>query len=86
MGLTVDPRTHVYAALTGQTFQGSQADFAVIMLAQAVLNIGRGESDPIRLMHPYYGADKKRARAEQVPKKVKQELTERLHKYSSIPE
>ena len=85
-GLTRDPRTHVYAALTKQTFQGSQADMAVILLAQAVLNIGRTEGKPIRLMNPYFGADKKKARAQYVPPKEKQQLTERLRTYSSIPD
>ena len=60
---------------------------AMILLAQAVLNIGRGEGQkPIRLMNPYYGADRKKARAQYVPPKEKQALTERLRTYSSIPD
>lgn len=86
-GLTVDPQTHVYAGLTGQTFQGSQADLAVVALATAVLNMGKGKNDkPIQLMNPYFGSERKKARAAAVPPKVKQELTKRLETFSSIPE
>lgn len=84
----VDSRTHVYAALTRQTFVGSHADMAIVLLAQAVLNIGRKPGEkPTKLPGPYMGADQgKKARQQNVPPKEKQRLTERLRTYSSIPE
>lgn len=86
-GLTRDPRTHVYSMLVGQTFQGSQADVALVLLAQAVLNMGRSDGQkPIKLPNPYLGAERKKARAQYVPPKEKQRLTERLRTYSSIPD
>lgn len=88
-GMLIDPRTHVYAAMTGQTFVGSQADLAIVLLAQAVLNIGKKSTDkPVKLPGPYLGADKrsKQARAARVAPKEKQQLTERLRTYSSIPD
>lgn len=85
-GLTIDPRSHVYAGLAGQMFQGSQADFALVMLAEAVLNIGAEKGKPIRLPHAYTGAAKKRERAAQVAPVEKQRLTVVLETYSSIPD
>lgn len=87
-GLMIDPRTHVYAALTRQSFVGSQADLAIVLLAQAVLNIGRKPGEkPTKLPGPFMGADRgKKARQQHVPPKEKQRLTERLRTYSSIPD
>lgn len=82
----MDPRGHVYAALAGQTFQGSQADMAIVALAHAVLNMGREGQKPIELMHPYFGAEKRKKKAAQVAPAEKQRLTERLRSYSSIPD
>lgn len=84
----IDSSSHVYAALTGQTFVGSQADLAMIVLAEVVLNIGRKVGQkPVRLPGPYTGAEKRRKRREaHVEPKVKKQLTERLQRYSSIPD
>lgn len=87
-GLMVDPRTHVYAAMTQQTFVGSHSDMALVLLAQAVLNIGRKPGEkPLKLPGPYMGADRgKKARQQYVPPKEKERLKERLRTYSSIPD
>ena len=87
-GLMIDSRTHVYAAMSRQTFVGSQSDLALVLLAQAVLNIGRKATEkPIKLPGPYMGADRgKKARQEYVPPKEKERLRERLRTYSSIPD
>lgn len=83
-----DPRTHVYAALTGQRFVGTQSDLAMILLAQTILNIGNKAGDrPIVLPGPFTGAERsKTAKAQRVPPKEKERLTERLRTYSSIPD
>lgn len=87
-GLMIDSRTHVYAALTRQTFVGSHADMAVVLLAQAVLNIGKKATEkPIKLPGPYMGADRgTKAKQQYVPPKEKERLRERLRTYSSIPD
>lgn len=87
-GLMVDSRTHVYSAMAGQTYVGSHSDLALVLLAQAVLNIGKKPTEKaLKLPGPYMGADRgKKARQNYVAPKEKERLTERLRTYSSIPE
>lgn len=88
-GLTVDSRSHLYMAIHRQTFQGSQADLAVTLLAQLALNMTRGEgAKPVKLPNPYYGAEArdKRSRHAVVPQSEKDALAKRLLAFSSIPE
>lgn len=87
-GLMIDSRTHVYAALVGQTFVGSHGDLALVLLAQAVLNIGKKPTEKaVKLPGPYMGAERrKKAKQQYVPPKEKERLKERLRTYSSIPD
>ena len=88
-GLLEDSRTHLYAAVTGQTFQGSHSDFATVLTAQLLLSITRkqGAKAPT-LPGPFMGAEqRKRARQHaQVAPAERERLRERLRTYSSIPD
>lgn len=88
-GLLRDSRTHLYAAVAGQTFQGSHADFASVLTAQLVLGFGASENKkPPRLPGPFMGAEKQREQRQRamVPAKERELLTQRLRQYSSIPD
>lgn len=87
-GLTRDPKTHTYAALADQTFPGSQADAALVLLATAVINIGRKTNERVTLPGPYFGYAERKKRQEfaKVDPAEKARLAERLRRYSSIPE
>ena len=88
-GLLRDSRTHLYAAVAGQTFQGSHADFAAVLTAQLVLGFGASENKkPPRLPGPFMGAEqRKKARQHaQVAPAERERLRERLRTYSSIPD
>lgn len=88
-GLLEDSRTHVYAAVAGQTFQGSHADFATTLMAQLLLALTKekGAKAP-KLPNPFMGAEKrKRAQQQaQVSPAERKRLQDRLRQYSSIPD
>ena len=88
-GLVEDSRTHLYAAITGQTFQGSHADFATVLTAQLLLALTKekGAKTP-KLPNPFMGAEqRKRAREQaQVSPAERERLRERLRQYSAIPD
>lgn len=88
-GLLEDSRTHLYAAVAGQTFQGSHGDFAVTLLAQLALGmLSEKGAKPPKLPGPFMGAEqRKRAqRQEQVAPQERARLRERLRQFSSIPD
>lgn len=88
-GLLEDSRTHFYAAVAGQTFQGSHGDFAMTLVAQLLLSMTRekGAKTP-QLPGPFMGAAKRKRAQEwaRVPPAERKRLQERLRKYSSIPD
>lgn len=88
-GLLEDSRTHFYAAVTGQTFQGSHGDFAMTLVAQLLLSLTRdkGSKTP-QLPGPFMGAAKRKSAQEwaQVPSAERKRLQDRLRQYSSIPD
>ena len=86
-GFTKDSSTAVYAAITGQTFLGSHADAAMVIVASALVNFGRKATEKrVELPGPTFGAAEKAKRGPVVPPKEKQRLAETLRKYSSIPD
>lgn len=86
-GLTTDSRSHLYAAISGQTYQGSHADFAMTLLAGIVLNLGKKSGEKrIEMPGPFYGAKQKAQKAQQVPQAEQKRLEERLRTFSSIPD
>ena len=88
-GLLEDSRTHLYAAVAGQTFQGSHADFSTVLTAQLLLSLTqeKGAKTP-KLPGPFMGAEKRKqaARQAQVPPAEKARLQKVLRQYSSIPD
>lgn len=88
-GLLEDSRTHLYASVTGQTFQGSHSDFATVLTAQLLLSMTRSEGAKVpQLPGPFMGAEqrKKAHQRAQVSPAERERLRERLRQYSSIPE
>ena len=81
-----DSTTAVYAALTKQTYLGSHSDAALVLIAGALVNMGRSGKKPIELPGPFWGAAEKAKQGPKVSAEVKQELSEKLRKYSSIPD
>lgn len=88
-GLLEDSRTHVYAAVAGQTFQGSHGDFAMTLVAQLLLAMTREKgAKAIKLPNAYMGAEKRQEAREraQVTPAERERLRERLRQYSAIPD
>lgn len=88
-GLAEDSRTHLYAAIAGQTFQGSHADLASVITAQLLISMTREKgAKPIIVPGPFTGAQeraKAKQRAQVAPAERKR-LEEQLRRYSSIPD
>lgn len=86
-GLLYDSRTHFSARVSRQTYQGSHADFAAIILAGAILNMGKDKNAKrVELPGPFFGYKSEAQQAAQVDPQERKRLENRLRQYSSIPD